>query len=94
MKWLLTEDEINQAVKAWVDEDYSVRSIRLDRGHWEDVASVIAQAQLRKVYQRLEASGHLHETSDSTINFAFMAFSLDRAAWDALNEEAGEDGKC
>lgn len=46
---LLTEEEIEEVIGRWVDQDYSTRSISLNRGHWERIAPIIAQAQLDKV---------------------------------------------
>ena len=51
---LLTKTEIAAVVKAWVDEDWESRTIRLNRGHWEDIAPVIAQAQIRNVVEWME----------------------------------------
>ncbi len=45
MDRLLTDEEIQVAVAIWVAEDSSTRSVSLNRGHWEDIAPVIAQAQ-------------------------------------------------
>lgn len=42
---LLNDKEIEKAVDNWMNEDWSVRSIQLNRGHWEYIAPVIAQAQ-------------------------------------------------
>ena len=58
---LLTETETFAAVQAFVDvdEDWATRTIRLNRGRWEDIAPIIAQAQdaktLRAVGERLRA---------------------------------------
>lgn len=46
---LLTQEEGEQAVRDWAAKDWSVRWTRLERGHWEDIVLVIAQAQLAKL---------------------------------------------
>ena len=51
---LLTKAEISTVVQAWVDEDWESRTISLNRGHWEDIAPVIAQEQLRNVVKWLD----------------------------------------
>ncbi len=50
-KALLTEDEIEKVVDAWIAEDWSLRSVQLDRGHWEYIAPVISKAQQDKDWQ-------------------------------------------
>ena len=72
----LTDEEIDEAVNDWVNGDWSVRSIQLDRGHWEYVAPVIAKAQLKKVVEWLRVSG-------------IWEF-IEREEWQALLEEVKE----
>ena len=43
---VLSDEEIEKVVNDWIDEDFSVRSIQINRGHWEYTAPVIAQAQI------------------------------------------------
>lgn len=42
---LLTGEEIQKVVRNWMSGDFSVRVISLNRGHWEDIAPIIAEAQ-------------------------------------------------
>ena len=51
--YLLTEEEIQQVVDAYIDEA-SWHRISLNRGHYEVLLSLIAEAQLAKVYKLLE----------------------------------------
>lgn len=50
----ITKEQAEQAVKLWVDEDYSTRSIQLDRGHWEYIVPVIADLQLQADLQSVD----------------------------------------
>ena len=51
MMILLTDEEIGKAVSDWVDVASSARSVGLGRGHWEDIAPVIALAQAKKMVE-------------------------------------------
>ncbi len=42
---VMSNEQIEKLVQDWVDEDFAVRSVQLDRGHWEYIVSVIAKAQ-------------------------------------------------
>jgi len=54
MSILLTPDETAKMVADWIDEDYATRSVLLERGHWEHIAPVVAQAQVQKVEKWIE----------------------------------------
>ncbi len=49
---LLTQEEGEKAVYEWVDKDFSVRFITIERGHWEDIVPVLAQAALAKFIRK------------------------------------------
>jgi len=53
----LTEGEAIKIVAAWEAEDFSTRFISLNRGHWEQLVPIIAEAQavltLKEVGERL-----------------------------------------
>jgi len=51
---VLSDEEIEKVVSDWVNESFSVRSIQLDRGHWEYIAPVIAQSQLDSCNRQLK----------------------------------------
>lgn len=46
---LLTQEEAEKAVDEWASQDWSTRIIQLNRGHWEAIVLVVAQAQLDKL---------------------------------------------
>jgi len=50
---ILTPERINQEVGQWVQEDWAVRYIRLNRGHWEDIAPIIAKAQAKETCKEI-----------------------------------------
>ncbi len=80
MDWLLTQAEAEKAVEEWVKEDWATNSIALNRGHWERIVPVLAQAQLRKVTEKLSKLGIDNEFSHEN--------------WQALLKEAGmEEGE-
>jgi len=45
MKTLLTKKELEKAEHDYLDEDFSVNAIRLNRGHTEDFRLRVAKAQ-------------------------------------------------
>ena len=53
MDRLLTDQEIQKVVDAWVKEDWSVRHIALNRGHWEDIPPIVAKAQDAKTLRAM-----------------------------------------
>lgn len=57
MSTLLTPEEIKKAVKRWTDKDWAIHTISLNRGHWEDIAPILACAQLAKVIGEIEKFG-------------------------------------
>jgi len=57
----LTPNEIDKAVKEWVDWDFPVRSVQLDRGHWESIAPVIAREAQRKLWRLIDDKFHASE---------------------------------
>jgi len=50
---ILTPERINQEVDQWIQEDWAVRYIRLNRGHWEDIAPIIAEAQAKETCKEI-----------------------------------------
>lgn len=42
---LISQEEGEKAVEAYIYEDFAVNEINLSRGHWEDIVHVIAKAQ-------------------------------------------------
>lgn len=42
---IMTEEQLEQIEKAYIDEDFSVNYIRLGRGHTEELRLRVAQAQ-------------------------------------------------
>ena len=51
---LLTGEEMEIAVNKWRNEDWATRYVRLNRGHYEDILPVIAQAQLDKIIRAID----------------------------------------
>ena len=49
----LSDDEILKVVDEWVNEDWAVRYIRLNRGHWEDIAPIIARKAEREMKRQI-----------------------------------------
>ena len=77
--WLLTEEEAKKAVDKWLEEDFPVRAISLNRGHWEDVVFVIAYAQARKLLEWLGLEGYKSMGWEGFTN----------KNWQALRKEIG-----
>ena len=64
---LLTDEELEKIVDAWVHEDFSVRYIGLNRGHWERVAPTICKAQAE-----LTESDTLKEVGDEMMKMSTL----------------------
>ena len=50
---VIDDEELEIAVNEWVNEDWAVRYIRLNRGHYGDILPIIAKAQLQHDKQTL-----------------------------------------
>jgi len=72
---ILSDEAIDKVVNDWMDKDWEVRSIQLDRGHWEYIAPIIAQAQNDYCYK--EMLGQFEELIDR-----YMANGRYKAPWD------------
>lgn len=81
---LLTEKEMNKVVKDYVREDFPVNSIRLDRGHWEDITLPIAKAQAKKLVEWLDEKMIRHTISLKPLRQDRCLVSED---WQTLHKE-------
>ncbi len=50
-EWMLTQEEAAQVVAAYINKDFAVRSISVNRGHWEQLVPVLSLAQARKLVE-------------------------------------------
>ena len=81
--WLLTEEEAKKAVDKWLEEDFPVRAISLNQGHWEDVVFVIAYAQARKLVRDLKTQLRYNISAGSQLDL------FESPYWKALRKEIG-----
>ena len=52
---VLTQEEGEKEVNDWMNKDWSLRFIQLNRGHWEYIIPIIAQAQhLRNAARKVQ----------------------------------------
>ena len=73
----LTVEEIDKAVHDWEEVDWSVRSVQLGRGHWEEIAPVIAkaaQAKLQSYYRDMTPEKLRGEVRDIVIGVYNQGF--------------------
>ena len=92
----LSDDEIEIVVNQWVNEDWATRYIRLNRGHWEDIAPIVARRaeaeiirQMVKLVEGLIIGGRLGEPEQEGKDIYY----LDAKGWQELKKEDRTDGK-
>lgn len=73
---LISQEEGEAAVEKYIQQDYSTNIIRMNRGHWEDIVPIIAEAQFahcQKTMVRLpsetEAIGIMREIDCKTVGY-------------------------
>ena len=82
----ISDDQIQEAVRKWIDEDYSTRSISLDRGHWEYIAPVIADAQMEEDRKKMVVLLLMHRgiKRKPTHPDIYFYFTFTSREWEAL----------
>ena len=90
--WKLKPEEAEEVVQKWMNEDFSVRSIQLDRGHWEYIVPILLQAALCHVYEEGEKPcPHFAHIPPDRLMTNIYRHACDQC-WAELKEAAGRRG--